>query len=176
MKNRLLALLQSGRRRIQGAVHGFINPACEPGPLPLPDSVPPPIRLPPPVATLISPPAPVVRTPLAEKSLDNGPWFKLMEDSAALLGEVDDSIVRMQEEQKPFACHIQDRLFEILERNGAKEIAEMSVFDISRHKAVPAGRVPAGTPIVEVVQPGLAIEEKVIRRAWVKVNGPDRQG
>ena len=169
MKQTISGWLHGIRLRIQGAARGFLNPDFLPALSSLPVPVPAPTAQPPPAPAESTSPGPVIRPSPAERHLDNSPWLKLMEDTAALLGEIDDAIERMQAAQKPFACHIQDRLFEILERNGASEISDTAEFDISKHKAVPASRVPAGMAISEVMQPGLIIHGKVIRRAWVKV-------
>ena len=173
MNNKLYIYLQEGCRRVHSAVRVLLVPSSptvsKTSPEPVATCIASAISSPPSAITPIATPESVVQDISAERKLDNRPWLSLMEELAALLNETDDSIVRMQEGQKPFACHIQTRIFEILERNGATEIGEAKEFDISKHKVVPACRVPAGVPIIEVLLPGLAIEEKVIRRAWVKI-------
>lgn len=104
-----------------------------------------------------------------QANLANGPYRKLVEDCADLLEEYEQMLPRMNETVRPFAENVVDRLQEILERNGVASIEDETSYDIIRHKVEPVKNVPQGAPILETLTPGLALQEKVLRRAKVRV-------
>ena len=93
----------------------------------------------------------------------------LVKENADLLREYDALRANLSEELQDFAQNIIDRLQESLESVGLTRIDGEASFNISRHKAVPAGTCETGTPIVRTIEPGLAYGDRVLRRAKVEV-------
>ncbi len=114
----------------------------------------------------------IVEVPVKPKAnLENKPWLKLSEDCVALIDEFD-SIKSKSKSNDVISLmeHSVDRLLEIIERCGATRIEENETeFDIARHKAYPPAKVSQGTKIEGVLSPGLAVENRILRRAIVEV-------
>lgn len=102
--------------------------------------------------------------------LDNKPYVKLIEDVFMLSAEVERIMAKSKDDGvKGFAEHIFCRIEDMVERNGALSIGNEKLFDIRRHQPVPVALVPDGARIAQTVRPGWRLEERVMRRAKVRI-------
>lgn len=116
----------------------------------------------------------------AEMRADNQIWAARERILAAILPVVDDfqrafNAVPADEQQSPWVegfALIQRKLKSVLEREGVSEIPALGQhFDPTRHQAVisePTPDVEPGT-VLEVLQPGYLLEDRVLRPSMVKV-------
>ena len=118
-------------------------------------------------------PASVDEVPIPEKSvsiLDNKPYVKIVEDLFQLSSEMERIGGKMRDEgMKSIAEHVFMRLEEIFERNGLSPIDGETSFDVRRHKPEPASVVADGSEIAETLSPGWSLDERVMRRAKVRI-------
>jgi molecular chaperone GrpE (heat shock protein) len=89
----------------------------------------------------------------------------LMNDLDRFAGQGDEGANQMVE-------FVLSRLEDALDRNRVTRIEGESQFNNIRHRTEGGKRVPQGTPIVETVRSGYMLDNRVIRRALVKVE-PD---
>lgn len=116
----------------------------------------------------------------AELRADNQIWAARERILAAILPVVDDfqrafNAVPADEQQSPWVegfALIQRKLQSVLDREGVSEILALGQhFDPTRHQAVisePAPEVESGT-VLEVLQPGYLLDDRVLRASMVKV-------
>jgi hypothetical protein len=102
--------------------------------------------------------------------LKNDAYIKLAE----LCCEMHDELDRMSRQFSDstmlnFIDMQKSRIREALILSGATAIDEESVFSLLRHKSVSPGIVRDGTPIQETIEPGIAIESRVMIKSKVKV-------
>ena len=118
-------------------------------------------------------------TPIAEVAsvqekpvsiLDNKPYVKVIEDLFQLSSEMERIGGKSSDEgMKSIAEHVVMRLEEIFERNGLSPIDGETSFDVRRHKPEPASVVADGSEIAETLSPGWSLDERVMRRAKVRI-------
>jgi len=102
--------------------------------------------------------------------LSNSRFIGLVEECAGLMMEFEGYTDRLEtEEGKMIAQLVVQRLQEALERSGLARISDEESFSILRHTPVPMRPVAEGAPIAEILAFGLAIENRVFRKAKVKV-------
>jgi len=108
---------------------------------------------------------------IPEPSLsDNSPFVKLAEECAGLMNEFDGYSERMEtDEGKMMAEMVVKRLQELLERAGLERIDNETEFSVLRHSPVPMQIVQEGTPIVQTNFPGLALGNRVYRKAKIVI-------
>ncbi len=112
--------------------------------------------------------------PIPEKPvsiLDNKPYVKVIEDLFQLSSEMERIGGKSSDEgMKSIAEHVFMRLEEIFERNGLSPIDGERSFDVRRHKPEPAAVVADGSEITETLSPGWSLDERVMRRAKVRID------
>ncbi len=103
-------------------------------------------------------------------SLDDRAWLKLVEECVALFDEMDRHLADFDPKRRELAEHVLFRLRELLERSGIEVIAQEEPFDRHRHQAVaPPGGHPQRMAVAEVLSPGFAVRQRVLRRARVRL-------
>jgi hypothetical protein len=113
---------------------------------------------------------PLKGEPVSSKAdLENGPWIGLVEDCVALIGEFDRHQSSFDLQCKEIVDHTVLRLEEVLVRSGVEIISDDVAFDRDRHKP-DIGDSAAGDIIAETISPGFAVEQRVLRRALVRLN------
>jgi molecular chaperone GrpE (heat shock protein) len=102
---------------------------------------------------------------------DNRPFVKLAEECAGLMNEFDGYNQRLEtEEGKMMVELLVKRMQELLERAGLERIDnENEPFSILKHKPDPMMPVAEGATLREIISPGLAIENRVFRKAKVLI-------
>jgi|GEM_PF-4108440 len=107
--------------------------------------------------------------------LGNRSFVKLAEECADVMDEFDVYIERLEsEEGKMIAKMAVKRLQELLERSGLQRIDDVSEpFSILRHDPVPMMPVSEGKRLEKILQPGLALDNRVFRKARVKIQRPE---
>lgn len=132
------------------------------------------------VASLADAPGPdfsqtVAQSPLKEEpvsskaDLENGPWIGLVEDCVALIGEFDRHKISFDPQCQEIVDHTVLRLEEVLVRSGVEIISDEVDFDRNRHKPAAEDSSTDGT-IIETISPGFAVEQRVLRRARVRLS------
>jgi molecular chaperone GrpE (heat shock protein) len=115
----------------------------------------------------------IITTEEPDKELslsENKPFAKLAEECTDLMNEFDGYVERLETvEGKMMAEMVVKRMQELLERAGLERIDDESEFSVLRHTPVPMQIVQEGTPIVETRFPGLALGNRVYRKATVKI-------
>lgn len=107
---------------------------------------------------------------------DNKPFVKLAGECAELMTEFEGYSDRMEtNEGKMMAEMVVKRLQEVLERAGLERIDNEMEFSILRHSPVPMQLVQEGAPIVQTRFPGLALGNRVYRKAVVFVDQSDKK-
>jgi len=103
--------------------------------------------------------------------LENKPFVKLVEECIDLMNEFESYTERLEsEEGKMMAQMIVRRLQESLERSGLERIDdEKEPFTILKHKPEPMMPVAEGKTLKGIIAPGLAIENRVFRKAKVLI-------
>ena len=100
--------------------------------------------------------------------LGNSAFVRLVEECIDIMNEFDRFIGRLEsEEGKTMAGLVVQRLQESLERSGLTRISDEERFAILRHIPVPMVPVVEGVPLAETLVSGLAIENRVFRKAKV---------
>lgn len=105
-------------------------------------------------------------------SLQNKPWLKLVKECVKIFDELDQLSLRWDESRQEVAYYAMSQLQESLERCGVEIIINDQFFDARRHQllAQTSGTtIPPHAHIVEIVSPGFAIEQLVLRPAKVRV-------
>lgn len=132
------------------------------------------------VASLADAPGPdfsqtVAQSPLKEEpvsskaDLENGPWIGLVEDCVALIGEFDRHKISFDPQCQEIVDHTVLRLEEVLVRSRVEIISDEVDFDRNRHKPDAEDSSTDGT-IIETISPGFAVEQRVLRRARVRLS------
>ena len=98
-----------------------------------------------------------------------GSWTALVEDCAALMVELDEMSPNLEPSALALSRHVRARLLEIMDRGGVSRIEGEKSFDVGRHQAWPPARFSQGTAIAETIEPGVAIGQRVLKRAKVRV-------
>jgi molecular chaperone GrpE (heat shock protein) len=102
--------------------------------------------------------------------LDDRQWLGLVEECVELYDELDEASPHLDPGGQQMAAMICARLRAVLEEAGVTVIEGESRFDRHRHRPVPnAGGIATGSPIVETLSPGFAVDRRVLRRAAVRV-------
>lgn len=103
--------------------------------------------------------------------LDNRPFVKLAEECVDMMNEFEGYIERLEtREGKMMVELIVKRLQELLERSGLHRIDdETELFSVLRHIPIPIESVSEGTPLNGIIRAGLALENRVLRKAKVNV-------
>jgi len=112
--------------------------------------------------------APVKPPPVS--LLDNRAWLKLAEECVALFDELDRHRNDFDPQRRELVEHMLFRLQEMLEGSGVEVIANKELFDRQRHQAVaPVASQTRQMAIAEVLSPGFAVRQRVLRRARVRL-------
>ncbi|UZJ40278.1 hypothetical protein OO006_07790 [Prosthecochloris sp. SCSIO W1101] len=112
----------------------------------------------------------VQRIPKEGKNLlDNKSWTKLVEEFCTMQKEFDDYSDRYDGESKEICEIASERIQEILVRNGLDSIDHADVFDIKLHKPVPFRQISHRTAVQKVIKPGLRLENRVFKKATVRL-------
>jgi hypothetical protein len=105
-------------------------------------------------------------------SLQNRPWLKLVKECIKIYDELDNLSLRWDTSRQEVAHYVMSHLQESLERCGVELIIDDQFFDLRRHQLLaqtPGTTVLPHTRILEIVSPGFAIEQLVLRPAKVRV-------
>ncbi len=106
----------------------------------------------------------------APSLLQNGPFIKLVEELCEIMKEFDGYSNRVQtEEAKIIVNQILEQLQESLERSGLTRFENENTYSILRHIPVPMAKINEGETISETLSPGLSIENRIFRKAKVKI-------
>lgn len=109
--------------------------------------------------------------PLVNPLLYNNEYIRLVESCVETIKEFDGYEDRVEsEETKDIIGLMKERLRENLLVSGVSFIDEENEFHILRHDPVPMAIIAEGTPVVEIISPGLAIGNRVFMKAKVKVD------
>lgn len=98
--------------------------------------------------------------------LDNSPYMSLADSCCDLIKELDK--LKSEENQK-LVDLVNSRIKEGLISSGAEPIAEEPFYDVIRHSAIGKSIVRKGTPIASTIEPGVAIDDKVMIKAKVQI-------
>ena len=98
--------------------------------------------------------------------LDNSNYMSIVESLTSLMQEIEDIEDLPSQE---VADLVKSRIQESLLLSGAELIAEDKEFDVLRHQPIPAAMIKKGEPIDSIIEPGILIENKVIRKAKVTI-------
>lgn len=98
--------------------------------------------------------------------LDNSNYMSIVESLTSLMQEIEDVEDLPSQE---VADLVKSRIQEGLLLSGADLIAEDKEFDVLRHQPIPAAMIKKGEPIDSIIEPGILIENKVIRKAKVTI-------
>lgn len=98
--------------------------------------------------------------------LDNSPYMSLADSCCDLVKELDKL---KSEDNKELVDLVNSRIKEGLISSGAEPIAEETSYDVIRHTAIGKAIVRKGTPINLTIEPGIAIGDKVMIKAQVKI-------
>lgn len=102
--------------------------------------------------------------------IDNAAYMSLAEKCCDIISELDSITTN---ENADMSDLIKMRIKEALLCSGAEPISDESTFDILRHKAEGKSIVRKGTPISSTIEPGIAIGDKVMVKAKVKIKRKD---
>ena len=102
--------------------------------------------------------------------LDDAAYMALAEKCCDIISELD---TIQTEENADMSDMVKTRIKEALLCSGAEPISDESSFDILRHKAEGKSVVRKGTPISTTIEPGIAIGDKVMIKAIVKIKRKD---
>ena len=106
-------------------------------------------------------------TQLCDNSLlDDTAYMALAEKCCDIISELD---TIQTEENADMSDLVKTRIKEALLCSGAEPISDETSFDILRHKAEGKSIVRKGTPISSTIEPGIAIGDKVMIKAKVKI-------
>lgn len=98
--------------------------------------------------------------------LDNSPYMSLADSCCDLIKELDKL---KSEDNQELVDLVNSRIKEGLISSGAEPIAEESTYDVIRHTAVGKSIVRKGTPITSTIEPGVAIDDRVMIKARVQI-------
>lgn len=98
--------------------------------------------------------------------LDNSNYMSIVESLTSLMQEIEDVEDLPSQE---VADLVKSRIQEGLLLSGAELIAEDKEFDVLRHQPIPAAMIKKGEPIDSIIEPGILIENKVVRKAKVTI-------
>lgn len=98
--------------------------------------------------------------------LDNAPYMSLAESCCELFKELEK---QQSKDNSELIDLIKKRIKEGLFLSGAEPIAEETSYDVIRHTAVGKSIVRKGTPITSTLEPGVAIDDKVMIKAKVQL-------
>ena len=102
--------------------------------------------------------------------LKNEAYLKLAEQCCEMHEQLDRMSNQFSDADMLNLINMQkSRIREALILSGATAIDEESTFNLLRHKPQSPGIVRDGVPILETVEPGVAIESRVIIKSKVKV-------
>lgn len=105
-----------------------------------------------------------------DQLLDNKEYIHLMEECAVLIAEFEQYHPRMQtDEGRMMVEMIGQRLREAMLLSGAQSIDSDRTFNILRHTPVPMRYITNDTPLEEIIEIGIAVENRVFVKAKVKV-------
>lgn len=109
---------------------------------------------------------------LTPSLLENKSFIKVVEECVDVMDEFESYIERVEtDEGKMIAEIVVKRLQELLERSGLHSINDTNEpFSILRHVPSPMSSVPEGIRIQKIIRLGLAIENRVFRRAIVEID------
>lgn len=98
--------------------------------------------------------------------LDNSPYMSLADSCCDLVKELDKL---KSEDNQELVDLVSSRIKEGLISSGAEPIAEEPTYDVIRHTAVGKTIVRKGTPITSTIEPGVAIDDRVMIKAKVEI-------
>lgn len=98
--------------------------------------------------------------------LDNSPYMSLADSCCDLIKELDKL---KSEDNQELVDLVNSRIKEGLISSGAEPIAEETSYDVIRHSAIGKSIVRKGTPITSIIEPGVAIGDKVMIKAKVQI-------
>lgn len=98
--------------------------------------------------------------------LDNSPYMSLADSCCDLIKELDKL---KSEDNQELIDLVNSRIKEGLISSGAEPIAEETSYDVIRHTAVGKSIVRKGTPISSTIEPGVAIDDRVMIKAKVQI-------
>jgi hypothetical protein len=108
-----------------------------------------------------------------KSDLDNETWLKLVQECVDLFDELDRSKNDLDAAPRAISQHVMDRYLEIFERCGLEIISGNEHFDRNRHSIIDSASSSKKELYVdEVISPGFAIGNRVLRRAHVRVVAP----
>ena len=116
-------------------------------------------------------PQPSIPPPTSDP-LDNRPWIKLVEEVVELFDEMESIHPRLHPPAQELAKHLTDRLVEILERNQVEILHKREIavpFNRARHQPAMLPADPEVAVVAEVLSPGFAVGQRVLRRAYVRL-------
>lgn len=103
--------------------------------------------------------------------LDNKIFIKLVKENVYIIEKFNKLLPRLEDNDA--AKHIAEQLINdiknALERTSVERIDEEVSFDPIRHEPIPKRLYPKGLPISEIIETGLAIENRVFLKALVKI-------
>lgn len=102
--------------------------------------------------------------------LGNSAYIVLAEKCCDIISELE---TIQTEENADMSDLVKTRIKEALLCSGAEPISDETSFDILRHKAEGKSIVRKGTPISTTIEPGIAIGDKVMIKAIVKIKRKD---
>jgi len=111
-----------------------------------------------------------IEEPFQEPSLsDNRAFVKLAEECVGLMNEFEGYSQRLEtDEGKMMVELLVKRMQELLERAGLDRIDDIKEpFSILKHKPEPMMLVAEGEPLKEILTPGLAIDNRVFKKAII---------
>ena len=102
--------------------------------------------------------------------LDDTAYMALAEKCCDIISELDTIQTGVNADMSDL---VKTRIKEALLCSGAEPISDETSFDILRHKAEGKSIVRKGTPISATIEPGIAIGDKVMIKAIVKIKRKD---
>lgn len=107
-----------------------------------------------------------VSQPCDDSLLDDTAYMVLAEKCCDIISELD---TIQTNENADLSDLVKTRIKEALLCSGAEPIVDETSFDILRHKVEGKSIVRKGTPISSTIEPGIAIGDKVMIKAKVKI-------
>lgn len=108
--------------------------------------------------------------PCEHTLLDDTAYMALAEKCCDIISELE---TIQTEENADMSDLVKTRIKEALLCSGAEPISDETSFDILRHKTEGKSIVRKGTPLSTTVEPGIAIGDKVMIKAIVKIKRKD---
>ena len=114
-------------------------------------------------------------TTCAKNLLENKPFISIVEELSDIMDEMSQYQERTSTEEGQFLLKLfVERIQEALVRNGLDSMQSDTLFSLSRHIPFPIVIVKEGTQISKIHAPGLAIENRVFRKAKVEFKSEDK--